>query len=174
MHTQIITNCEILIKTLLLLAYMYIHTCAEGSEWKIGFNTNHYICSPMRWSRHGAGAKPAPQEMGPTPNFPHTLWNHAPQSYFFAHRHGRSTQGTPPSNLVCVNMPTVAEREYKNPLVFAPQPLCTCVNIPSGSFECRQISILEERRYYDCLFPHNGKWETDVKSDPYIGNHPHS
>ena len=43
------------------------------------------------------------------------------------HRHGRSAQGTLPSNCLCVNMSAV---EYQNLPISAPQPLRTCVNIP--------------------------------------------
>ena len=49
---------------------------AEGGGGKIGFNTNHYMCSHLR--RHGTGAKSARQEMGSTPNFPHPLQNRVP------------------------------------------------------------------------------------------------
>ena len=42
-------------------------------EGKIGFNTNHYMRSSV--CGYGAGTKSALQQLGPTPNFLHPLWN---------------------------------------------------------------------------------------------------
>ena len=73
-----------------------------------------------------AGAKSSPQEMGTTPNFPHLLRNHAPQSYFCPHRHGRSSQGTLPSTRLCVNMSTVAAGISKSTRLWLQPDLCMC------------------------------------------------
>ena len=73
----------------------------------------------------GAGAKTAPQEMGPTPNFPRPLRNRALQIIFVL----KKWQIRPRPLRVCVNIPAVAERECQNPPVSAPQPLRACVNV---------------------------------------------
>ena len=76
----------------------------------------------------GAGAKSAPQEMGPTPNFPRPLRNRALQTIIVL----KKWQIRPRPLRVCVNIPVVAERECQNPPVSAPQPLCACVNVASA------------------------------------------
>ena len=53
---------------------------AGGGGRKIGFNTNHYMSSHIRG--RGAGAKSAPQQMSPTPNFPRPLQNRPLQTIF--------------------------------------------------------------------------------------------
>ena len=73
----------------------------------------------------GAGAKTAPQEMGPTPNLPHPLRKRALQTIIVL----KKWQIRPRPLRVCVNIPAVAEREYQNPPASAPQPLRACVNV---------------------------------------------
>ena len=82
---------------------MYVHTFAGGGGRKIGFNTNHYMRSHMRG--RGAGAKSAPQEMGPTPNFPRLFRNCALQTIIVL----KKWQIRPRPLRVCVNIPAVAE-----------------------------------------------------------------
>ena len=96
---------------------------AGGGGQKIGFNTNHYMRSHI--SCRGAGAKSAPQEMGPTPNFRRLLRNRTLQTIFGL----RKWQIHPCLLCVCMNIRAVAERECLNPPVSAPQQLRTYVNI---------------------------------------------
>ena len=85
----------------------------------------HAFTHMRSWSGGGAGAKSAPQEMGPTPNFPRPLQNRALQTIFVL----RKWQIRPRPLHVCLNKYAVAERECRNPPVSAPQPLRACVNI---------------------------------------------
>ena len=73
----------------------------------------------------GAVAKTAPQEMGPTPNLPRLLRNRALQTIIVL----KKWQIRPRPLRVCVNIPAVAEREFKNPPASAPQPPRACVNV---------------------------------------------
>ena len=73
----------------------------------------------------GAGAKSAPQEMGPTPNLPRPLRNRALQTIIVL----KKWQIRPRPLRVCVNIPAVAERECQNPPASAPQPPRACVNV---------------------------------------------
>ena len=73
----------------------------------------------------GAGAKTAPQEMGPTPNLPRLLRNRALQTIIVL----KKWQIRPRPLRVCVNIPAVAEREFQNPPASAPQPPRACVNV---------------------------------------------
>ena len=70
---------------------------AGGGGRKIGFITNHYMRSHMRG--RGTGAKSAPQEMGPTPNFPRPLRNSALQTIIVL----KKWQIRPRPLHVCVN-----------------------------------------------------------------------
>ena len=74
---------------------------AGGGGPKIGFNTNHYMRSHMRGRGAGAGAKSAPQQIGPTPNFPRPLRNHELQTIFVL------KQIRPRPLRICVNIPVV-------------------------------------------------------------------
>ena len=47
------------------------------------------------------------------PIFPVHFETAHPKTYFCPHTHGRSAQGAPPSICLCVNKPTVEQREYK-------------------------------------------------------------
>ena len=94
-----------------------------GGGRKIGFNTNHYMRSHIRG--RGAGAKSAPQQMGPTPNFLRLLRNRVLQTIFVL----KKCQIRPRPLRVCMNIPAVAERECQNPPVSAPQPLRAYVNV---------------------------------------------
>ena len=67
----------------------------------------------------GAGAKSAPQQMGPTPNFLRQLRNRALQTIVVL----KEWPIRPCRLRVCVNIPALAEREYKNPPVSAQQLL---------------------------------------------------
>ena len=73
----------------------------------------------------GAGAKSAPQEMGPTPNLPRPLRNRALQTIIIL----KKWQIHPRPLRVCVNIPAVAERECQNPPASAPHPPRACVNV---------------------------------------------
>ena len=90
----------------------------------------HVFAHMRSLSIDGAGTKSISQQMGRTPIFPCPLPNLTPKTNFCPHKHGRSTQGAPPSIRLCVNEAMVVQREYQNPPVSALQPLCTCVNIP--------------------------------------------
>ena len=116
-----------------LKVHTFTHARSGGGR-KIGFNTNHYMRSNIHGRGGGAGAKSAPQQMGPTPKFPHPLRNHAPQTIFVF----KKWQIRPRPLRTCVNIPAVAERECQNPPVstpcqnppvFTPQPLRACVNV---------------------------------------------
>ena len=101
------------------------HMCgadAGRSGWKIGLNTNHNMRSHIRG--RGAGAKSAPQQIGPTPNIPHPLQNPAPQTIFVL----KKWQIRQHPLCVCVNLSAVAEWECQNPPASTPQPLRACVN----------------------------------------------
>ena len=84
-----------------------------------------------------AGAKSALQEMGPTPNFPRPLRNRALQTISVL----KKWQIRPRPLGVCVNIPSVAERECQNPPVSAPQPLRACVNAAFYKFYFQQYII---------------------------------
>ena len=71
------------------------------------------------------GAKSAPQQMGPTPNFLRLLRNRALQTIFVL----KKWQIGPRPLRICVDIPAVAEREYQNVPVSALQPLRACVNV---------------------------------------------
>ena len=71
----------------------------------------------------GSGAKSAPQQVGPTPNFPRSLWNRAPQTIFVL----KKWQIRPRPLCVYVNIPAVAE--CQNPPASAPQLLRAYVNV---------------------------------------------
>ena len=73
----------------------------------------------------GAGAESAPQQMGPTPNFPRPLRNHALQTICVLNK----WQIHPRPLRACVNIPTVMEQECQNPAVSAPQPLRAYMNV---------------------------------------------
>ena len=73
----------------------------------------------------GAGAKSAPQEVGPTPNFPRPFRNRALQTIIVL----KKWQIRPRPLRVCVNITAVAERECLNPPVSAPQPPRAYVNV---------------------------------------------
>ena len=66
----------------------------------------------------GVGGKSAPQQMGPTPNFPRPLQNCALPTILVL----KKWQIHPCLHRVCVNIPAVAERECQNLPVSAPQP----------------------------------------------------
>ena len=72
---------------------------AGGGGTKIGFNTNHYMRSHIRGRGAGAGAKSAPQQIGPTSNFPRPLRNRALQTIFVL------KQIRPRPLRICVNIP---------------------------------------------------------------------
>ena len=73
----------------------------------------------------GAGAKSAPQEMGPTLNYPHPLQNRVLQTIFVF----RKWQIRLLPLRICMHINAVAERECQNPPVSALQPLRACVNV---------------------------------------------
>ena len=98
----------------------------SGRRRKIGFNTNHYMRSQIRGRR--VEAKSAPQQMGPTPNFPRPLRNRTLQTISVL----KKWQIRPRPHSVCVNIPAVAERRCQNRPVCAPQPLRACVNVALG------------------------------------------
>ena len=79
----------------------------------------------------GAGAKTAPQEMGPTPNLPRPLRNRVLQTIIVL----KKWQIRPRPLRVCVNIPAEAEREYQSPPASAPQPLHACVNVAKDDDE---------------------------------------
>ena len=68
-------------------ALRYVHTCAGGRGRKRAENwlqhkSLHVFKHARSRSGGGAGAKSAPQEMGPTPNLPRPLRNRALQTIF--------------------------------------------------------------------------------------------
>ena len=91
-----------------------------------------HVCTHTRSrSGGGAGAKSAPQQMGPSPNFPRPLRNRALQTIFVL----KKWQIRPRPLRVCVNIPAVAERECQIPSVSAPQPLRAYVNVALAIFQ---------------------------------------
>ena len=54
------------------------------------------------------------------PIFPVRFETAHPKTYFCPHTHGRSAQGAPPSISLCVNKPTVEQREYKKSACVCP------------------------------------------------------
>ena len=130
----------------------YVHTCAGGrgrrrAENWLQHKSLHMFTHGRSRSRGGAGAKSAPQEMGPTPNLPCPLRNRALQTIIVlkkwqirprplrvrsasAPRPLRVRSASAPRPLyVYVNIITVAERECQNPPASAPQPPRACVNV---------------------------------------------
>ena len=97
----------------------------RGAENWLQHKSLHAFTYMRSWSGGGAGAKSTPQKMGPTPNFSRPLRNRAPQNIFVLNK----WQIRPHPHRLCVNIPTVAERECQNPPVSTLQPLRACVNI---------------------------------------------
>ena len=63
------------------------------------------------------------------PIFPVRFETAHPKTYFCPHTHGRSPQGAPPSICLCVNKPTVEQREYKKSARVCPATtsrICEC------------------------------------------------
>ena len=85
----------------------------------------------------GAGAKSAPQQMGPTPNFPRPLRNRALQTIFVL----KEWQIGLRPHRVCVNIPAVAEQGCQNPPVSALQPLRACVNVALRRLQRRRSFV---------------------------------
>ena len=85
----------------------FTHARSRGG-WKIGFNTNHYVRSHI--CGRGVSAKSAPQEMGPTRNFPCPFQNRLLRTIFFL----RKWQIRSRLLRVCLNIHAVAERECQN------------------------------------------------------------
>ena len=88
----------------------------------------HVFTHARSRSGGGAGAKTAPQEMGPTSNLPRPSKPRAPN------HHCPQEMADPPASAprplrVCVNIPAVAERECQTPPASAPQPPRACVNV---------------------------------------------
>ena len=111
----------------ILLHVSYIHTRGRGAE---------------------AGAKSAPQEMGPTPNLPRPLRNCALQTIIVLRVRSasaprplrvRSASAPRPLRVRSASAPRMceqtrgsgatAERECQNPPASAPQPPRACVNV---------------------------------------------
>ena len=110
----------------------YVHTCAGGrgrgrAENWLQHKSLHAFTHVRSRSGGGAGAKTAPQEMGPTPNLPRPFRNRALQTITVP----KKWEIHPRPLRVCMNIPAVAEREYQNPPASAPQPLRACVNVAS-------------------------------------------
>ena len=97
---------------------------AEAENW-LQHKSLHVFTHTRLRSGAGAGAKPAPQELGPKPNFLRPLRNRALQTIFVL----KKRQIRPRPLRVCVNIPAAAERACQNPPVSAPQPLRACVNV---------------------------------------------
>ena len=105
----------------------YIHTWAERTQaenW-LQHKSLHVFTHVRSRSGGGVGAKSAHQQMGPTPNFPRPLRNHALQTICGL----KKWQIRSHPLRICVNIPTVAERECQNRPVSALQPLRAYVNV---------------------------------------------
>ena len=105
----------------------YIYTCAKqmrAENWLQHKSLHAFTHTRLR-SGGGVGTKSAPQQMGPTSNFPHPLRNHMLQTIFVLNK----WQICPRPLRVCVNIHAVAARECQNPPVSAPQPLRAYVNV---------------------------------------------
>ena len=107
----------------------FTHARADGGRGgrKIGFNTNHYMCSHMR----GRGAE-AEREQNPL----RKKWVQHPICRVHFKNRALQTiivlkkwQIRPRPLRVCVNIPVVAERECQNSPASAPQPPSACVNV---------------------------------------------
>ena len=95
----------------------------QAENW-LQHKSLHAFTHTRSRSRGRVGAKSAPQQMGPTPNFPCLLRNRALQT--------NKWQIHPCPPCLCVNIPAVAERECQNPPISALQPPCAYVNIALG------------------------------------------
>ena len=120
----------------------WIHTCAERRRAEAGGNwlqhkSLHAFTHARSRSGGGAGAKSAPQQMGPTPILPRPLRNRAFQTIFVL----KKWQIRPRPHRVCVNIPAAAERGCQNPPVSAPQPLRACVNAALQRANAENVSI---------------------------------
>ena len=91
-------------------------------RWKIG--TYRQMCSHM--CSHGAGAKSTLQRNGSNTQFSaSTSKSHMPNHISLTIKADQLR-----AFCICLNTPTVAERECKIPPVSTRQPLCACVNAP--------------------------------------------